>query len=502
MAEDTMPGAAQSPGGSQNTTNLNSPQHNGIGDMHVTYNAEREDHFRNGEKALVTRQYPRVVAEFEAYLSTYREDEDPQDVESLVKQAKAHTYIALGLLNGDPPSNRAPEEIYRVGHQLDMALGCAKRAGGADPVLALAGALWRLVEEDYYKSARMSAPPLESGDGPPPDVVDQLDDAGVQLLLEHTTSGQTETRRALTQRAGTLAVHAPQAAASAQPPHQDPERAEKVRKYFTRTPRTVEPTAHVVAFAGTAALVVLGAVIHGFALVLFLGFAIWTFRIGLRKQKAFREYQRAYDAAEPKPSDAQMDEWLRQDVEYIKSRAPERLHINTNLQTEGKGGQLIFPAQIIVSVHEGRFGNETTWVARGKDGQLRASRYEVLILFLTDKYISTYGGLLDFKTGDLVVDAQHEYHYRDVVKVSSISVPVERSMEQLVRFALDDPDAPQTISYRQQFTLTLVAGTPVTMTTGYNGPKATTGEVAWADNAHALPIIQRMVRARKNAAVN
>ena len=66
---------------------------------------------------------------------------------------------------------------------------------------------------------------------------------------------------------------------------------------------------------------------------------------------------------------------------------------------------------------------------------------------------------------------------------------------------IDDPDAPQTISYRKQFTLTLAAGRPVTMTTGYNGPTATSGEVAWVDNEHALPIIQRMVRARKTAPV-
>ena len=482
--------------------NNESPTHNGTGDQYVTYNAaERENYFLNGEKALENKQYPRVVSAFEAYLSTYNGDEDPTDRETLIRQAKAHTYIALGLLNGDPPRNRLPEEIYRIGRQLDMAMGCAKRAGGADPILALAGALWRVVEEDYYKSAKMPAPALESGDGPPPNVVEFLDEADVALLLKHTPPIETETRRAVGARSTTLVMQRPEAALRTEAPRHDPQRAEKVRKYFTPTPKKVEPAAHLAALAGVVALVVFGAVIGSFLLVVFFALAIWVGRIGLRRYKIYRQYLRDFAAAEPKPSDQEMDAWLREDVAFIQGRAPERLNINTGLQTEGRGGQLIFPAQKIVSVHESDFNNEYTAVARGTDGQLRATRYDVLILFLTDKYISTYGGLLDFRTGDLIVDAQHEYHYRDIVQVSSISVPVERSMEQFIRFVIDDPDAPQTISYRKQFTLTLAAGRPVTMTTGYNGPTATSGEVAWVDNEHALPIIQRMVRARKTAPV-
>ena len=391
------------------------------------------DHILNGSKALEQRMYPEVISEFNAYLSTASKDEDQSGVETCTKVAQAHAYIALAMLDGSPASYRSPEEIERVQRRLNESLRSGQRAGGGVQVVAWASVLWQIVCEDYYKADGMNPPLLAAPQGGRPPSADtaehiarliaDLDDLSVTLLISHVARSRGDTWRALEERAQPLNLVDPDDDENPEPTAADPTRAERVRKYFTQTPDKVENTRAIVGACATAALILLGIIVGGFTLVLFFVGAVASGRWTYHRLREYQQYLKDFAAAEPKPSDQEMDAWLVEDMEYIRRRAANRLRLNAKLKSEGKGGDLVFPAQIVVGVWEfdassnlGANGSALTHTQHGSDGKMRADYYKVLILFLTDKLISTFGGLLDFKTGDLLVDWAREFDYRDIVE--------------------------------------------------------------------------------------
>jgi hypothetical protein len=204
---------------------------------------------------------------------------------------------------------------------------------------------------------------------------------------------------------------------------------------------------------------------------------------------AYRRYRAEFENAEPKPSDADMDRWLQGDVEYIQMRAPRRVRLNAALVADG--GELVLPPQTVVGMNPRR---RRIRLRRGKDNRLRANVYQVHILFLTNNLVSEYRCVLDMATGDNIHDETNEYHYRDIVGVSSRAVPMPGDLSALFE-TIDGFDEP--LSVRHQFSLSITSGESLEVDTGYGSATQTaTGQIAWGRNEHAFNLVQKMVRAR------
>jgi hypothetical protein len=475
-----------------------------------------EDHFRSGLEALKNRLYPKAVERFENYLSTatsapavahnqvpgQRQDSDSEfsavsslsEMTSLSRQevetrmARAHIYAVLGLLNGTAPSYHPPEVIRRI----DLHLENARKVARGQAVFAQASVVWAIIKDDWYDYQGMHAPDPQASELRRS--IADLDREDLGTLLEHLAPAQGETWKQLVRQASEsgFAVDATVDEETRRPV--SPGRAEAVRKYFIRTPDPVSPAAHIIAFAGAGLLILLGiASGSAIAFCLLAALAIWPVRWGTKRVRVYLQYRKDLTQAEPKPSDDQMDQWLREDVEYITRRAARRLRLNARLQRDG--GDLVVPEQIVVGIPEpNEPGAGKIRVRLGEDRQLRADHYTVLILFLTDKMVSTYRCVTNFVTSNLILDETREYHYTDIVGVSSSSIPMNGPIQNLVDVV---SGTATDISLAHQFSLSIVSGESLRVVTGFGGRfEQAGGTVVWRGNEHALKIIQTMVRSR------
>lgn len=468
----------------------------GTQNIYLQQQQKMADDYRNGLEAFKNHLYPKAVQRFEDFLSTAADvssamaesqntDIQPEDVQD--KTARAHVYTALALLNGSAPSYHPPEVIRRIDSHLDQA----RKLGAGKPVAAQADAVWAVVKDDWYIAQGMPA------QDPQPEELRLnlrfLDRDDLGFLMEHLAQAEGATWKQLNQMARQFGFAASQEDAADLRDNIDPKRPTAVRKYFIRTPPRVNEVHQAIFIAAALAVIVCFAAGGGYILLGLIaggGLGRW----GLTQYQAFKTYKAAYALAEPKPSDKQMDEWLEGDVEYIKRKAARKLRINTRLHPDG--GDLMVPALAVVGVaRAAEHHAPRTAVRWGADGNLRADHYTVLILMLTDKLISTYRCVVNFATGDLVLDEMREYHYSDIVGVSSRSIPLSRPEQQLVDTVADTRTD---ISIAHEFSLSITNGEALTVLTGFGGDfeASGSGSLVWRGNDHALRIIQAMVRSR------
>lgn len=124
--------------------------------------------------------------------------------------------------------------------------------------------------------------------------------------------------------------------------------------------------------------------------------------------------------AEPKPTDAQQDAWLNGDLEKIKGEALEKL----DLKPHERGGSPIDPIMVVGPASQAK-------LAVGKDGIIRFSVYEVLVVYLTDYQLAVYQCVVDLVNRIKLSQATQEYHYTDVVSVTTTSVAYREVLEEL-----------------------------------------------------------------------
>jgi hypothetical protein len=356
----------------------------------------------------------------------------------------------------------------------------------ADVVLAI-------VKEDFYEARAM-----RSGGPQAAELrrsLADLDHQDLDTLVTHLAPANGGTWRELSTLAADAGLTQPEVISEEKQRVIDPARHEKVTKYFTRTPARVSPGLHVLLF-GTALLLVVLAIAsrNAFSLILVLG-AGWAGKKGYDQYKKYREFMRAWAAAEPKPDDEELDKWLDEDIEYITRKGGRKLQLKA--REDFDGGDLITSAVVVVGVPDSsatRTGRPPA-VRAGKDGRVRADHYDVLILFLTDQVISSYRCILEFATGDLLWDETRQYHYAHIVGVSSVSIPVEAPVAQLVDLLSQKEND---ISAAHKFSLSVVNGEKLQVTTQLSGAffETSDGKIAWRGNDHALSIIQSEVRSR------
>jgi hypothetical protein len=202
-----------------------------------------------------------------------------------------------------------------------------------------------------------------------------------------------------------------------------------VAKYFTVTPSKPAYLLSIIAsvLGGISLLIVLyfGALESGFKRedlgsgcfgcigMAFLLICIGLGAIGFINYLLVKaSYNRRFALAEPKPSDEQIDLWHQADLEQLKKVALAKLDL--------------VPEQIVRNNPNGPLVIEgagpSPKVKIGKDGRVRFSKHEIMIMFLTDYHLAWYKCVIELDYGMVTEDTTGEYHYNDVVAVTTQTV--------------------------------------------------------------------------------
>jgi hypothetical protein len=474
--------------GTQNHVGSHSIANLGSGTQNINFQRMADD-YKSGLDALKNRLYPKVVERFEDFLSTAESVSAGPGTDMEERAARAHVYVALGLLNGSRPSYYSSDLIRRIQTHLDSA----RRLGHGRPAAAMADVVLAIVKEDFYEARAM-----RSGGPQAAELrhsLADLDPGDLDTLVTHLAAAEGETWKELSRRATDAGLAQPEVSDAEKPRVIAPDRPEKVRKYFTRTPAQVNPAWHMCLFGTAMLLIILGIASRSpFGLIL-VAAAAWVGKKGYNRYKNYREFQRAWEAAEPKPRDEELDKWLDEDIGYITRKGGRKLQLKA--REDFDGGDLITSAVVVVGVADSSdtLNGRPPAVRAGKDGRVRASHYDVLVLFLTHQVISSYRCILDFASGGLLRDETRQYHYTNIVGVSSVSIPVRSPVAQLVDLLSQKEND---ISATHKFTLSVVNGEKLQVTTQLSGAffETSDGKIAWRGNDHALSIIQSEVRSR------
>lgn len=205
-------------------------------------------------------------------------------------------------------------------------------------------------------------------------------------------------------------------------------RKEAVRRYFRTSPDPAEESRALwIQRAGLAAMLL--AVAVGL-LVSFL-LAVLAASLGvvllLHGRSLLADFRQRWNKAEPKPRDADMDTTLREDLHDAAERAMKRLELTRDelelrsddidvngedrLADQGSGPLVVFgPA----SGSRGRPGADRVW---------RFTSYDLMVICPTGHHLAIYECRLTFDLGRRSEEDTAEYHYADVVAVSTTTRP-------------------------------------------------------------------------------
>lgn len=171
----------------------------------------------------------------------------------------------------------------------------------------------------------------------------------------------------------------------------DDNRPRLIARYFSSARPPGLPLFAVTAFIVGFALFILAiAVGAGFGAVVMLA----ATGCGYFGWRDFREY-----LANRQPTDGEMDTLLTEDLASITNEAAASIGLNVNCWDEGE--PLIAHVVVVDLTDTGRPPRARI----GDDGQLRAERYVVFILFLSTNAVTICTCKLDFRTGEKVFDA-------------------------------------------------------------------------------------------------
>jgi hypothetical protein len=155
-------------------------------------------------------------------------------------------------------------------------------------------------------------------------------------------------------------------------------------------------------------------------------------------------YIRAWHHAEPKPSDAQIDAWHYDDVERLKKGyALGRLDL-VNEQVRGLSGPLT-----VVGL------GPSPQFRRGQNGRIRFSQHEALVIYLTDYHLAAFKCVIDLHDGRTQTETTQEYHYDDVVSVST-----QTNNSPLVWY---EEGQAQSIPTHQRFAISVASGDQISV---------------------------------------
>lgn len=201
--------------------------------------------------------------------------------------------------------------------------------------------------------------------------------------------------------------------------------------------------------------------------------------------KVNSSYKNEFARTEPKPSDAQMDTWLAADKAAILNGAMSKLDLPVESVINAQD-----PLVVIGPAMRAK-------IKAGEDGVFRFSKYEIVIIYLTDYHLGAYSCELDFVTGTVTHEETQEYHYTDVVSVATLT-----SNTTFVVETMDGKTHP--IVSSQEFSLSVASGQSIRV--AVNFPQLPemlkTGRLAPTGAEKAISTMRAMLREKKGGAAH
>jgi hypothetical protein len=296
------------------------------------------------------------------------------------------------------------------------------------------------------------------------------------VLLESANAGSARNPRAGPRPRETVLV------ARRADPRALAERKQKLAKYFTEPPDPrVLTTAYVMLCVGGTGIAASAALFATTSTPVFGGTVLWcAAALVLTGFSSRARYLKERDAAQPRPADVEMDHVLAADLLDIAGTALHRmgLHLDDLALTGGswdpiahlEGGRAVLtaadrrPLLVFGPHHPAR-------TAMGRDGVWRFSAYGVMVICPTGHNLGLYSCVLDLLTGTTSSEQAHQYHYDDVVAVSTITTQDDEEEHPLdLRFEREFPFGR---SFLQELRIVISSGDRRCITVGVAQPDGT-----------------------------
>lgn len=287
-------------------------------------------------------------------------------------------------------------------------------------------------------------------------------------------------------------------------------RKDAVRKYFKKTPDSSEErnAIRILILGGTAAIAAVVVLVTG---SWFVGAAVGLLALLALSQGLMQRanYLRRYAAAEPKPTDAQMDRLLREDIRRAAVRALQRLGLTLDelelrsrdvdplalggrqrLADQGRGPIAVFGP----TAHaQGRIGIDRKW---------RFARYDIMVICPAGHNLGIYECVLDLASGRRRDEETNEYHYADVVAVRTTTTGTPE-----VTIDVLDPSAQHHISLggtlHREFQIIVSSGDRSSIIVGIKDEDEPGDIVLLQESGieSVIEAVRRMLRAKKGGVV-
>lgn len=196
-------------------------------------------------------------------------------------------------------------------------------------------------------------------------------------------------------------------------------------------------------------------------------------------------YYKEHNASQPKPTENQMNAWMEEDKRKVASSALARL----NLQPISDHVINIEKPLIVIGPMNG------AKYAKGNDGILRFSLYQIIVIYVTNHHLCAYCCELDFETGVVSQESTYEYHYTDVVSVSTSNTNSD------LFFIKDGERNP--IPRHQQFSISVSSGESIKVAVSFPHLADIMGsdEIGPTGSEEAVATIRAMLREKKGGLV-
>jgi hypothetical protein len=182
------------------------------------------------------------------------------------------------------------------------------------------------------------------------------------------------------------------------------------------------------------------------------------------------------------PSDVLVDQWLQEDIDKLVNQSYQKLGLE-------KSESMPDPLVIISPVYWQIRGIDVKdlGLRKGKDKMLRFSVYQITIFQLHDYVLASYICYYNFRRSTSLNETTHEYHYRDIVSVSTQEVSSNYYL----------PDG-QKLVHVQEFKLSVASGESIKVTINpYQIAKTENAQLPPTGAERAVSVLRNMLREKK-----
>jgi hypothetical protein len=183
------------------------------------------------------------------------------------------------------------------------------------------------------------------------------------------------------------------------------QRIELVNKYFIESPKKPNYIGYYIALAVFAFFLLAGRGSRGAAALLVLIGVVGFLIAAVRLYGRWSAYRKAFNRAEPKATDRQMDDWLQEGKKMVEAEARRRLDIDNS---DVKAGPLWIDGPA-----------NGSYIVAGSDRVLRYKQHNILILYLTDHQVATFQCILDLGPGEILGDRTKEFPFKDITNLET-----------------------------------------------------------------------------------